>query len=62
VDFGQVDADLSDNALVLLPGERTSLRIASGAKLDTLRSALRIRSLADALPSDSPLPRSLPTP
>lgn len=62
VDFGQVDADLSDNALVVLPGERTSLRIASAANLDTLRSALRIRSLADAPPSDSPLPRSLPTP
>ena len=62
VDFGQVDADMSDNALILLPGERISLHVASDADPDTLRSALRIRSLADALPSDSPIPRSMPTP
>jgi len=62
IDFGDVDADLSDNALTLLPGERVTLRVASAADPDTLRGALSVRTLADALPSDSPSPSSPPTP
>lgn len=46
IDFGDLDAELSDNALSLLPGERVSLRITSPASLDALRDALSLRSLA----------------
>jgi beta-mannosidase len=49
IDFGDADADVSDNALTLLPGERVSLHVASNAGLATLRKSLRVRSLADAL-------------
>ena len=44
VDFGALDAELSDNALTLLPGERTTLHVRSAAKLDDLRRALAVRS------------------
>ncbi|MFT3763212.1 MAG: glycoside hydrolase family 2 TIM barrel-domain containing protein [Pseudoxanthomonas sp.] len=53
IDFGEIDAELSDNALTLLPGESVSLRISSNAGLDALRGTLRVRSLADALASPS---------
>ena len=46
IDFGTLDAELSDNALSLLPGERVSLRIDSPASLAALRRALSLRSLA----------------
>jgi len=48
IDFGDADADISDNALTLLPGESVSLHVSSKASLATLRKALRLRSLADA--------------
>jgi beta-mannosidase len=48
VDFGALEAELSDNALTLLPGESISLRVASGAGLATLRNALRVRTVAGA--------------
>jgi beta-mannosidase len=48
VDFGALEAELSDNALTLLPGESISLRVASGAGLATLRDALRVRAVAGA--------------
>jgi beta-mannosidase len=51
VDFGDLDAELQDNALTLVPGERVSLRVSSSESLAALRGALRLRSLADALPS-----------
>ncbi|GAB3310192.1 beta-mannosidase [Luteimonas notoginsengisoli] len=51
IDFGDLDAELQDNALTLLPGERRSLRLSSPASLAALRGALHLRSLADALPS-----------
>lgn len=54
VDFGELDAELSDNALTLLPGERVTLRVASAADAKALRGALRVRTLADALSSESP--------
>jgi beta-mannosidase len=44
VDFGTVDADVSDNALTLLPGERVTLHVRSAATLDDLRRALAVRS------------------
>lgn len=49
VDFGDADADVSDNALTLLPGESVSLHVASKTGLATLRKSLRVRSLADEL-------------
>ena len=48
IDFGDADADISDTALTLLPGESVSLHVSSKASLATLRKALRLRSLADA--------------
>ncbi len=49
IDFGDLDAELSDNALTLLPGEGVTLRIESPATFEDLRAALRLRSLADVL-------------
>ncbi|MEH0167115.1 beta-mannosidase [Roseateles microcysteis] len=47
VDFGDLDAEVSDNALTLLPGERISLRLSSQSGLEALRKSLSLRSLAD---------------
>ncbi len=49
VDFGQLDATLSDNAFDLLPGEHIELQITSTADIDALRKALTLRSLVDAV-------------
>ncbi|GAB2497404.1 glycoside hydrolase family 2 TIM barrel-domain containing protein [Pseudoxanthomonas sangjuensis] len=49
IDFGDLDAEPSDNALTLLPGESATLRVDSAASLDDLRAALKVRTLADAL-------------
>lgn len=46
IDFGDVDAEVSDNALTLLPGETVSLHVSSKAGLATLRDSLRLRSVA----------------
>ncbi len=46
LDTGELDAELSDNALTLLPGESVVLRVASKAGLESLRKSLRLRSLA----------------
>ncbi|HVI58644.1 MAG TPA: glycoside hydrolase family 2 protein [Luteimonas sp.] len=54
IDFGDLDAELQDNALTLVPGERLSLRVESTASLAALRGALHLRSLADALPPPDP--------
>lgn len=54
VEFEGLDAELSDNALTLLPGERLTLRVASAAGTTALRAALRIRTLADALRKPAP--------
>jgi beta-mannosidase len=53
IDFGGLDAGLSDNALTLLPGESVSLHVASGAGLGALRQSLHLRSLADAVQPES---------
>jgi beta-mannosidase len=62
IDFGDLDAELSDNALTLLPGESVSLRVASPAHFDALRAALRVRSLADAMNHSHAPTRSNRTP
>lgn len=56
IDFGDLDAELSDNALTLLPGEHVSLRVKSGADLSRLRDSLTLRSLADVLPPPGAIP------
>ena len=45
VDFEGLDAELSDNALTLLPGETVQLRVRADADLARLRQALRLRWL-----------------
>ncbi len=45
--FDGLDAALEDNALDLVPGETVTIRFTSAADLATLRSALRLHSLAD---------------
>jgi len=54
IDFGETDAELSDNALTLLPGESIALRITSKAGLPVLRKSLRLRSVAGRVPVDAP--------
>ena len=44
IDFGASDAEVSDNAFDLLPGESTTLRVRASAALDNLRRALSLRS------------------
>ena len=51
LDFGELDADLSDNALVVLPGESVTLRVVSKAGIDELRRELTLKSLADVMPA-----------
>jgi beta-mannosidase len=51
LDFGDLDAELSDNALTLLPGESVTLRLSAKAGADELRKALSLRSLADVVPA-----------
>jgi beta-mannosidase len=49
IDLNGVEAQIEDNALTLLPGERRSLRVTSTASMEALRKALRVRSLQDAI-------------
>jgi len=58
IDFGDLDADLSDNALTLLPGERITLSVTSAASEGALRAALQLSALADAVPATLPQTRS----
>ncbi|MDT9001748.1 glycoside hydrolase family 2 protein [Paucibacter sp. APW11] len=48
VDFGDLDVELSDNAITLLPGEPLRLTLTSRASLKALRQALRLRSFSGA--------------
>jgi len=48
VDFGDLDARLSDNAFDLLPGESVTLHVDSAADAAALRRALTVRSLYGA--------------
>lgn len=45
IDFGDIDAELSDNALSLLPGENVSLNVKSKASLSELQRGLKLRWL-----------------
>jgi beta-mannosidase len=45
IDFGDVDAQVADNALILLPGETVSLSVSSKAGLAALRRSLQLRSV-----------------
>jgi beta-mannosidase len=51
IDFGDLDAELSDNALTVLPGEDVTLRVVSKVGLDELRRELTRKSLADVMPA-----------
>lgn len=48
IDFGSLDATPADNAFDLLPGESKVIAVKSAARIDTLRGALHLRSLAGA--------------
>jgi beta-mannosidase len=48
VDFGALDARLSDNAFDLLPGARVEIRVDGAADIESLRQALEVRSLFNA--------------
>jgi beta-mannosidase len=54
VSFGTLDAQLSDNAFDLLPGEPVSLHVRSTAGLDALRGALHLQDLASTTKKDTP--------
>lgn len=49
VSFGDMDAELSDNAFDLLPGESVTLTVHSKVALATLQKALQIQNLASAM-------------
>ncbi|MFL9582086.1 beta-mannosidase [Stenotrophomonas sp. AB1(2024)] len=51
VEFERMDATLDDNAIDLVPGEPVRIKVKAGAGLETLREALRIRSVTDAMAS-----------
>ena len=54
-DFGSIDAELSDNAMTLLPGESARVHVRSSASLADLRAALRIRAFpGPVLPVSEP--------
>jgi beta-mannosidase len=46
LDAGNLDAEFSDNALTLLPGESLTLHVSGKASLGALRESLRLQSLA----------------
>jgi beta-mannosidase len=48
IDFGDLDAQVSDNAFDLLPGESVDLQVTGMADLASLQAALQVRSLVDA--------------
>jgi beta-mannosidase len=49
VSFGDIDAEVSDNAFDLLPGRRVTVKVHSNAGLDALRNALKLQDVADAM-------------
>ncbi|MDC6407512.1 glycoside hydrolase family 2 protein [Xylella fastidiosa subsp. multiplex] len=56
--FGDIDAQLSDNAFDLLPGEPLTIHIRSTAPLTQLQHALHIRDLAATLAGAPPEPET----
>ena len=49
VSFGDIDAEISDNAFDILPGQHVTLTIHSNTRLDALRKALKVQDVADAM-------------
>jgi beta-mannosidase len=49
IDFGDLDVRPSDDAFDLLPGEHRQVRLTTRVDIATLRRALQVRSLADAI-------------
>jgi beta-mannosidase len=49
VSFGDLEADVSDNAFDMLPGQSVTLVVHSKAGLDALRQALAVQNLADVM-------------
>jgi len=49
VSFGDIDAEVSDNAFDIPPGQRVTVTIRSKAGLDALRNALKLQDVADAM-------------
>jgi beta-mannosidase len=49
VSFGDIDADVSDNAFDILPGKGVTVTVHSQASLDALRKALEVQDLANAM-------------
>ena len=49
IDFGKLDANLSSNAFDLLPGEHVDIAVDSTADLASLKAALKLTSLVDAV-------------
>ncbi len=47
IDFGNLDLELSDNALTLLPGESITMRLQSKADLADLKRSISLRSLGN---------------
>jgi beta-mannosidase len=54
VSFGDADAEVSDNALDLLPGETRTLTVTSASDLATLKQGLTVRSLHGATTASVP--------
>jgi beta-mannosidase len=54
VDTGDVDVRLADNAFDLLPGESRDILVSGKADAATLRQALSVTSLVDALKETHP--------
>lgn len=49
IDFGKLDATLSNNAFDLLPGEHVDIAVDSKSDLAALKAALKLTSLVDAV-------------
>jgi beta-mannosidase len=49
IDFGKLDADLSNNAFDLLPGEQVDITVNSKADPASLKTALKLTSLVDTV-------------
>jgi beta-mannosidase len=54
VSFGNIDAEVSDNAFDILPGRQVTLTVHGRAGLDALRKALKVEDVADAMQGQAP--------
>lgn len=62
IELADPDAQLSDNAMTLLPGQAVSVRVDSRLDIDALRAGLHVRTLADALRHTLPASTNTPIP